>query len=76
MAPVTRYGKMFCIAFVAVGVPYFAYMLNALSGAINEGLGAARRARNIEFNFGLKSTKFRFSLVSFLYIFFGTVSKN
>jgi len=41
-SPATDQGKIFCIMFMAIGVPYFAYMTTVLSQNINQMLDDLR----------------------------------
>ena len=38
LVPMTVYGKLFCIIFMLVGIPYFVNMTSSLSLAINSSL--------------------------------------
>ncbi|CAG5079392.1 Oidioi.mRNA.OKI2018_I69.PAR.g9243.t1.cds [Oikopleura dioica] len=42
IAPETKYGKIFCLAFISFGIPYFAYMMSAISDLINHQMDRIR----------------------------------
>jgi len=66
VSPVTPNGKLFCIFFVAFGVPYFAYLLTILSEVISDALRIAGEKFN--FNRGVEEKAGGLNMVSILYI--------
>ena len=44
--PETKLGKAFTIAFVLVGIPFFAYMVNSISADINDLLNLLKKKIN------------------------------
>ena len=72
VSPVTPNGKLFCIFFVAFGVPYFAYLLTILSEVISDALRIAGEKFN--FNRGVEEKAGGLNMVSILYILIGRVS--
>ena len=39
ITPATEEGKMFCIIFTIIGIPYFAYMIGSVADLIGRGIG-------------------------------------
>ena len=72
VSPVTQNGKLFCIFFVAFGVPYFAYLLTILSEVISDALRIA--GEKFDFNRGVEQKAGGLNMVSILYILIGRVS--
>jgi len=38
ITPTTEEGKLFCIIFTIIGIPYFAYMIGAIADLIGQGI--------------------------------------
>ena len=68
IAPETKQGKLFCLAFISVGIPYFAYMMSAISDLINAKMDFFRKmAEN-----NLKRT-LPYYFIPFMYTFVGLI---
>ena len=62
ITPSTDEGKLFCIFFTLIGIPYFAYMISVIADVINKSIIKIRDSQNMPH-----------SRIKFFYVLIGTI---